>query len=61
MGGSQNALGATALVFTFVAIWHDLSWTLLAWGWAVSIFIIPGMVAGKVWPPEKVRSLAFSF
>lgn len=61
MGGSQNALRATALVFTFVAIWHDLAWHMLAWGWAVSIFIIPEMVARKWWPPKEASPFFLHF
>ncbi|WWC72931.1 uncharacterized protein I206_106895 [Kwoniella pini CBS 10737] len=48
VGGSKNAILATALVFTFVALWHDLSFKLLAWGWLVSLFILPELIARKV-------------
>lgn len=54
MGGSKNALRATALVFTFVALWHDLSYTLFAWGWAVTLFLLPEMVARKLVPAKEV-------
>lgn len=33
------------LVFTFVALWHDLSLKLLTWGWLVSLFIAPEYLA----------------
>ncbi|KAG8708226.1 glycerol transporter [Ceratobasidium sp. 395] len=33
LGGSAHVLRNTLAVFTFVALWHDLSFKLLAWGW----------------------------
>ena len=58
VGGSKNALLATALVFTFVALWHDLSLQLLTWGWAVSLFVVPEMLCRKLFTAEKVSLLA---
>lgn len=57
LGGSRRPVISTLLVFTFVALWHDLSLRLLAWGWLVSLFILPEIVAGWVLPTEKVRGL----
>lgn len=37
-----------ALVFTFVAVWHDSNLNLLAWGWVLIVCMIPEMVAGSV-------------
>ncbi|KAK6906198.1 hypothetical protein I203_100183 [Kwoniella mangroviensis CBS 8507] len=53
VGGSKNTILATALVFTFVALWHDLSFKLLAWGWLVSLFILPELSARKVFKESK--------
>lgn len=39
---------ATVVVFTFVALWHDLSFKLLTWGWLVSLFVLPEVIAKKV-------------
>ncbi|KAJ4836646.1 hypothetical protein Tsubulata_036533 [Turnera subulata] len=33
------------VIFTFVAIWHDLEWKLLSWAWLTCLFFIPEMVA----------------
>ena len=55
LGGSSNAILSTFLVFTFVALWHDLSLRLLAWGWVISIFIVPELLARKALPADKVR------
>lgn len=54
VGGSKNVAAATLLVFTFVALWHDLSFKLLAWGWLVSLFLLPEIAARATIPFEKV-------
>ncbi|BGP19275.1 hypothetical protein JCM10213_008207 [Rhodosporidiobolus nylandii] len=53
LGGSSRPLLATLGVFTFVALWHDLRLRLLVWGWAVTLFIAPEMLARKVVPASK--------
>jgi hypothetical protein len=50
---------ATLLVFTFVALWHDLSFRLLAWGWLVSLFILPELIASHFVSEKKVRIADF--
>lgn len=50
---ATNTVVATLLVFTFVALWHDLSLHLLAWGWLITLFVIPEMIAVKVVPETK--------
>lgn len=57
LGGSNNIVLATTLVFTFVALWHDLSFRLLAWGWLVSLFILPEIIGRKMLPVSKVRCI----
>lgn len=54
MGGARNPILAYPLVFTFVALWHDLSFKLLAWGWMVTLFILPEVLARQAIPAEKV-------
>ena len=46
------------VIFTFVALWHDLSFKLLTWGWLVVIFIIPELLAAYLLPATKVRVLS---
>ncbi|OAV85302.1 hypothetical protein PTTG_12787, partial [Puccinia triticina 1-1 BBBD Race 1] len=48
VGGARNMVPATVLVFTFVALWHDLSLKLLTWGWLVSLFVLPEVLAKRV-------------
>ncbi|THH33470.1 hypothetical protein EUX98_g722 [Antrodiella citrinella] len=49
----QNVLLNTLLVFTFVALWHDLSFKLLTWGWLISLFFLPEILARYLLPPRK--------
>lgn len=61
LGGTKNVAVSTVLIFTFVALWHDLSFRLLAWGWLISLFIVPELIAGYLLPAAKVRSLPQCF
>ncbi|SCV73305.1 BQ2448_7231 [Microbotryum intermedium] len=53
LGGAKRPLLATLTVFTFVALWHDLSLKLLTWGWVITIFVVPEMVGMKLLPAHK--------
>ncbi|KAA8545329.1 hypothetical protein F0562_020113 [Nyssa sinensis] len=44
LGGSQKKLLNIWVIFTFVAVWHDLEWKLLSWAWLTCIFFIPEMI-----------------
>ena len=56
LGGSQNTFFTTILVFTFVALWHVLSFKLLACVWLASVFFIPELTARYLFPARKVSS-----
>ncbi|KAI0926450.1 hypothetical protein AcV5_008909 [Taiwanofungus camphoratus] len=55
LGGTKNVAVTSILVFSFVALWHDLSFRLLAWGWLASLFILPELLARYIITPAKVR------
>jgi D-alanyl-lipoteichoic acid acyltransferase DltB (MBOAT superfamily) len=42
-----------ALVFTFVALWHDISLNLLAWAWLIVLFMMPEVIARILFPRRK--------
>jgi protein-cysteine N-palmitoyltransferase HHAT len=50
---------SSIIVFSFVALWHDLSFRLLAWGWLVTLFILPELAARQLLPSAKVRPFWF--
>jgi len=53
LGGTRRVVLNTILVFTFVALWHDLTFHLLAWGWLVSLFILPELLATHLIPASR--------
>ncbi|KAL8527594.1 hypothetical protein ACS0TY_005448 [Phlomoides rotata] len=55
LGGSQKKLLNVWVVFTFVALWHDLEWKLLSWAWLTCIFFIPEMLVKSAANAVKVE------
>jgi len=53
LGGKDKPLVNLLAVFTFVALWHDISLRLLMWGWLVSLFVLPETLARLAFPPKK--------
>ena len=60
LGGSRNVIVNTILVFSFVALWHDLTFSLLAWGWLVTLFILPELLATYLLPASQVHCIPIS-
>lgn len=56
-GGFTTRIANSLLVFSFVAVWHDIELKLLMWGWLVVLFLLPEIFAtmyfrkyaGKPW------------
>ncbi|GIJ99073.1 glycerol transporter [Aspergillus viridinutans] len=44
------------VVFTFVALWHDINLRLLMWGWLITLFFFPEAIATLLFPAHKWRS-----
>ncbi|KAF9007390.1 glycerol transporter [Cyathus striatus] len=59
LGGARNVILNTVIVFSFVALWHDLTFRLLAWGWLVSLFIVPELAARYILPASKYGTKAW--
>jgi D-alanyl-lipoteichoic acid acyltransferase DltB (MBOAT superfamily) len=41
LGGKNNTIRNSLLVFTFVALWHDISLDLFAWAIMIVVFNLP--------------------
>jgi protein-cysteine N-palmitoyltransferase HHAT len=59
-GASTRTWRSTAMtfvnysaVFTFVALWHDISLNLLIWGWLIVLFLLPEAIAGYLFPKRN--------
>lgn len=61
-GGNGDAKSRTTqllnfcTVFTFVALWHDINLRLLMWGWLITLFVLPEVVAARLFPAHRWRS-----
>ncbi|KAG7661144.1 GUP1 [[Candida] subhashii] len=44
-GGGKYRILNSLLVFSFVAIWHDIELRLLMWGWLIVVFLTPEIIA----------------
>ncbi|KAK9321501.1 MBOAT, membrane-bound O-acyltransferase family-domain-containing protein [Lipomyces orientalis] len=53
LGGAKHAIRNMLIVFTFVAVWHDIQLRLLAWGWLITLFVIPEVAAKLIFPAKK--------
>ncbi|OBZ86503.1 Glycerol uptake protein 1 [Choanephora cucurbitarum] len=52
--GGSNYLGFSIwVVFTFVAIWHDIELRLLAWGWLICLFLLPEIIGSRLFSLKK--------
>ncbi|XP_030956962.1 putative membrane-bound O-acyltransferase C24H6.01c isoform X2 [Quercus lobata] len=61
LGGSQKKLLNVWVIFTFVAIWHDLEWKLLSWAWLTCLFFIPEMILKSTANALQVESALGQF
>ncbi|XP_021740624.1 putative membrane-bound O-acyltransferase C24H6.01c isoform X2 [Chenopodium quinoa] len=61
LGGAQTKLLNVWVIFTFVAIWHDLEWKLLSWAWLTCIFFIPEILLKSAAKAFKVESTFWKF
>ncbi|KAH7674991.1 Membrane bound O-acyl transferase MBOAT protein [Dioscorea alata] len=61
LGGSQKKLLNVWVIFTFVALWHDLEWKLICWAWLTCIFLIPEIVIKSTAKIFQVRSALGGF
>ncbi|CAM6047301.1 unnamed protein product [Sphagnum compactum] len=48
LGGSKWRLINVWIIFTFVAIWHDLEWKLLSWAWVTCLLWVPELVVKSI-------------
>ncbi|KAK2750589.1 glycerol transporter [Myotisia sp. PD_48] len=51
-----RSTGNFLAVFTFVALWHDINLQLLMWGWLITFFVLPEIIATVLFPAHKWRS-----
>ena len=59
LGGSRLSAARKLLniliVFTFVALWHDLTWRVFHWAWMVTAVFAPEMLCTYIWRVKMVK------
>lgn len=53
LGGTQYMAYNMWIVFTFVALWHDIELRLLAWGWLICLFLLPEIIASSMFSERR--------
>ncbi|KAI8887669.1 MBOAT-domain-containing protein [Backusella circina FSU 941] len=61
LGGTKYMGYNVWLVFTFVALWHDIELKLLAWGWLICLFLLPELIATRLFSEAKTCLFFFFF
>ena len=56
LGGSKYKLYNIWVVFTFVAIWHDMNLNLIMWAWVICLSLMPEMLIKNYFKKEKVKN-----
>ena len=51
--GQFKGLFNLLVIFTFVAMWHDIQLRLLVWGWLIALFVLPETLATSLFPKRK--------
>lgn len=59
LGGRKYQLWNIWVIFSFVAIWHDIQLRLLIWGWLICLFILPEVVGGMLYR-RYLKNLPFA-
>jgi D-alanyl-lipoteichoic acid acyltransferase DltB (MBOAT superfamily) len=54
--GKARAVFSSLVVFTFIAIWHDIQLRLLMWGWLVTLFVLPEILASYIFPARRWKN-----
>lgn len=53
--GKVRGIANFLAVFTFVALWHDINLRLLMWGWLITLFVLPEVLATLAFPARKFK------
>jgi len=53
---SARSVATYLMVFTFVALWHDINMKLIIWSWLIVLFFLPEIGARYLFPKRKWES-----
>ena len=61
LGGKKTKIFNMWIVFTFVALWHDLKLNLLIWGWFICFSLIPEIIVKNYFSKPQFNYLNDKF
>ena len=61
MGGSKTKFINTFIIFSFVALWHEVKLHLLIWAWTIYITLIPEMLIKRYFNKKEKKHLTNYF
>ncbi|GAX82429.1 hypothetical protein CEUSTIGMA_g9857.t1 [Chlamydomonas eustigma] len=61
LGGSQWRLLNVWIIFTFVALWHDLEFKLLGWAWIMALGMAPEMMIKSIRSASAFKGVKHSW
>ena len=59
LGGKQKKIINTFIIFSFVALWHDLKFNLLLWAWCIYTSLIPEIIVKSYFNQENKQYLKY--
>ena len=61
MGGSKYKFLNTFVIFSFVALWHEVKLHLLVWGWTIYLTLIPEIIIKRYFNKKERQNLTKYF
>ena len=61
LGGKKTKIFNMWIIFTFVALWHDLKLNLLIWGWFICLSLIPEIIVKNYFSKPQFNYLNDKF
>ena len=61
LGGAKTKIFNLWIIFSFVALWHDLKINLLIWGWFISFFFVPEILVKNYFKKDNMKFINNKF
>ena len=55
LGGAKTKIFNLWIIFSFVALWHDLKINLLIWGWFICFFLVPEILVKNYFNKDNMK------
>lgn len=61
LGGAKTKIWNIWIVFTFVAVWHDLKWNLILWAWGICLCLMPEIWVRRFFERQEFKSFTSTY